>query len=212
VNVAIVAAIAPAQVSAKPGLSGMGIRVMAVIQDHQLHIAKDGFYRVVIWAAFGQTDPVQVQLPHHSPRSTRFDRVSTVLVQRDPHWLVGIPAAYLSHELTHLLGAFARQHHPMHLATDRIVADEQVEEPACFLSAGQHQSLGRGIAPAAIGFHRNRLDIEKQQPATRRQMLENPADPGQAGGSLRILADELALDAPQMNIVFLATDAGAPAR
>jgi hypothetical protein len=41
-------------------------------------------------------------------------------------------------------------------------------------------------------------------------MLENPADPGQDGGSLGILADELALDAPQVNIVFLATGAGAP--
>jgi hypothetical protein len=43
-------------------------------------------------------------------------------------------------------------------------------------------------------------------------MLENPADPGQDGRPLGILADELALDTPQVDIVFLATAAGAPAR
>jgi hypothetical protein len=43
-------------------------------------------------------------------------------------------------------------------------------------------------------------------------MLENPADPGQNGRALGILADEFALDPPEVNIVFLALAAGAPAR
>jgi len=43
-------------------------------------------------------------------------------------------------------------------------------------------------------------------------MLENPADPRQNGGALRSLTDEFALDAPEVNIVFLALAAGVPAR
>jgi hypothetical protein len=43
-------------------------------------------------------------------------------------------------------------------------------------------------------------------------MLENPANPGQDGRSLGIVADQLALNAPQVDIVFLAIDAGTPAQ
>jgi hypothetical protein len=43
-------------------------------------------------------------------------------------------------------------------------------------------------------------------------MLENPADPGQSGGALGIRADEFALDAPEVDIVFLALVAGVPAQ
>jgi hypothetical protein len=43
-------------------------------------------------------------------------------------------------------------------------------------------------------------------------MLENPADPGQDGRPLGIGADELALDAPQVDIVFLAPAAAVPAQ
>jgi hypothetical protein len=39
VNEPVVAAVAPAQVSADPALGGAGIKVIAVVQDHQLHIA-----------------------------------------------------------------------------------------------------------------------------------------------------------------------------
>ena len=100
----------------------------------------------------------------------------------------------------------------MHLTADGVVGHEQVEEPPRFLVAGQDQPSGRGVAPAAVSFHGNRLDVEKHQPAVVRQMLENPADPGQDGGALRVLTDELALDAPEVNIVFLALAAGVPAQ
>jgi hypothetical protein len=43
-------------------------------------------------------------------------------------------------------------------------------------------------------------------------LLENPADPGQDGRALGILADEFALDAPKADIVFLAPAAGVPAQ
>jgi len=43
-------------------------------------------------------------------------------------------------------------------------------------------------------------------------VLKNPADPGQDGRALGILADEFALDAPKVNIVFLAPAASAPAQ
>jgi hypothetical protein len=43
-------------------------------------------------------------------------------------------------------------------------------------------------------------------------MLENPADPGEDGRPLGIRADEFALDAPQVDIVFLAPVAVVPAQ
>jgi hypothetical protein len=43
-------------------------------------------------------------------------------------------------------------------------------------------------------------------------MLENPADPSENGGPLRVLAEKLALDAPKADVVFLALAASAPAQ
>ena len=211
-NVAVAAAVAPAQMSANTRLGRLDIWVITVVQDHELYIAKERFDRIVIGAAFRQADPVQVQLPHHPPGFARFAGMGTVLIERDPQRHIGMPAAHLAHKPADMLGRFARQHHPMHLAADRVVAHKQVEEASCFLGARQDEALGRGIAPAAVSLHGNRLDIEKQQPAVAWQMLENPADPGQDGGALGILADEFALDAPEVDIVFLALAAGVPAQ
>lgn len=63
-NEVIVAAIAAAQMGTNSMLSGSGVRVIAVIQDHELYVTKDGLNRVIIGAAFGQADPVPLKFTH----------------------------------------------------------------------------------------------------------------------------------------------------
>jgi hypothetical protein len=211
-NVAVVAAVAPAQVSADPALGRLGVRVIAIVEDHQLHMAEDDLDWIIVRAAFGQTDPVQEQGAHHPPGLARFAGMRPILIEGHPERKVRIPATHLLHELANTLGILAWQKHPMHLATDRVIAHEQVEVPAGLLIARQHQSLGRGVTPTAVGFDRNGLDVEEQQPAVGWQIPKNPADPGQDGEAAGILTDELALDAPKADVVFLALAASAPAR
>lgn len=74
-------------------LCKFGIGIIAIIQDHQLDVTEDGFNRVVIWAAFGQTDPMKVQFTHDLASEPRLARMGTVLVQDDPHGNIRIPFA-----------------------------------------------------------------------------------------------------------------------
>ncbi len=52
-NESILAAIASAQMGANSMLSDFGMRVMAVVQDHELYIAKDILHWVIVGTAFG---------------------------------------------------------------------------------------------------------------------------------------------------------------
>ena len=95
----------------------------------------------------------------------------------------------------------------MDFSADGIVDQEQIEVPARFLVSRQHQSLGGGVTSSAVGFDGNGLDVEEQQSPFARQMPENPADAGQDRRALRVLTDQLALNAPKAQTVFLATAA-----
>ena len=107
VNKPVMATVATPQVRTDPALSGFRFGVIAVVQDHQLHIAEDRFDRVVVWTAFGQADPMQVKFPHRPPRLARFAGMGPVLIEHHPKRGLGIPAAHLSHELANAVGAFA---------------------------------------------------------------------------------------------------------
>lgn len=100
----------------------------------------------------------------------------------------------------------------MHLSALGIITDEQVETPMCLLVASQHQALGQGVTPSAVGLHGNRFDIEKYEMPTGGQMSEKPADPSQNCRSLRVWTEKLALHPSKVKIVFLATDASVPVR
>ena len=58
-NDVILAAIVSAQRCTNAVLSDFGIRVVTVVQDHELYVAKDNLNRVVVGTAFGQIDPGQ---------------------------------------------------------------------------------------------------------------------------------------------------------
>lgn len=64
-NQAIPALIASAQMRANAMLSGFFIWVIAVIEDHKLDVAKDVLHRIIVGTAFGQADPMQLQITHH---------------------------------------------------------------------------------------------------------------------------------------------------
>lgn len=74
-------------------LCDFGLAITAIIQDHKLDVTEDRFNRVVIGAAFGQTDPMEVQFTHDLASEPRLARMGTVLVQDDPHGNIRIPFA-----------------------------------------------------------------------------------------------------------------------
>ncbi len=47
-------------------LRSFDIRIIAVVQDHQLNITKDRLERIIIGTTFWQGDPMQFQLPHQA--------------------------------------------------------------------------------------------------------------------------------------------------
>ena len=123
-NKTIRAAVASAQMSANSVLSDFGLRVIAVVQNHELCVTKDILNWVIVGTAFGQADPVQLKLTHDLTSAPRLAWMSTVLVKGNPNCGCGIPVTKATHKLAHVLGAFAGQKHPMHLSTSGIVTDE----------------------------------------------------------------------------------------
>ena len=93
------------EVLADAPLCRFDIRIITVIQDHQLNVAEDILGRIIIGTAFGQRNPVQFQLPHQATRLTRLARMRRVSIQDNPNRLVGVPVPNLPHEVTHLCGA-----------------------------------------------------------------------------------------------------------
>jgi len=52
-NETIFAVIASAQMGTNSMLSDFGMRVIAIVQDHELYVAKDNLHRVIVGTAFG---------------------------------------------------------------------------------------------------------------------------------------------------------------
>ena len=95
------------QMRTDTSLSGAGVGIVTVIQNHRLNIAEDGFYWIVIRTPFGQRNPMQLQRPHRLLGLPRFAGMRPVLIEGDPDIAARIPAAHTPHELTDLVGAFA---------------------------------------------------------------------------------------------------------
>lgn len=164
----ILSPIAVTQMLAEAMLGRLRVGIIAIVQQHQLNIAKHDFNWVVVGTAFGQTDPMQAQRAHDTPRVARLARMSAILIERDPERLIWEPAPQAAHELTYVTSALARKEAPIDSPLNRIVGDEQIEQTACFLRSREHQFLGGGVTPAAIGFHGNRFHIKEDQPAPAR--------------------------------------------
>ena len=70
--------------------------MLLVGQDRQCYpvpsiaLTEDGFRRIVVWACLGQTDPVQFEPAHQSPRLLRLTRVGGILIERDPDLRIAI--------------------------------------------------------------------------------------------------------------------------
>lgn len=199
----ITATVAAAQVAADTPLGGLGVRVVAAIQDVSLNVAVDPLHRVVVGTALRQADPVQLQFPHGASGLMRLARMCRILVQRDPYLLIGIPTADPPHEPANRCRVFAGLERPVALAASGIVKQAQVEPSARLLRPGQHQFLRRRILPPAIRLYRHGLDVEEHQDAPLRQMPPNPANPGQNGQPLRVGTDQLPLDRAEVDAPFL---------
>jgi len=118
------------------------IRVIAIVQDHQLHIAKQSLHGIVIWTCLGQTDPVQLQFPHHATRLAGFARMGAILIQNYPDFLGGIPLPHAAHETTNMFRIFAGVKSPADASLSHIIQRKQVEKTARLLTPLQHQAFG----------------------------------------------------------------------
>lgn len=61
VDPAVLPPVASPQVPADAPLRGFHIRVVAVVEDHQLDVAEDRLDWIVVWAPLGQRHPVPLQ-------------------------------------------------------------------------------------------------------------------------------------------------------
>ena len=57
-----------------------GIHIVAGVEDILLNIAEDVLRRIILGTAFGQTDPVQLQLAHRPTCLPGFTRMCRILV------------------------------------------------------------------------------------------------------------------------------------
>jgi hypothetical protein len=126
-DVPVLSPVATPKMRTDTALRCTSVRIVAVVQDHQLDIAEDGLDRVVIRAAFGQTDPVQVQGAHDLTGLLGFARMSGVLIQDNPDHRVGIPLPDATHQATHPGRAFAWKKRPSHPSSLNIIQQEQIE-------------------------------------------------------------------------------------
>jgi len=188
---------------ADPLLCSLLIRIIAVIEYHHLHIAKNVFHWIIIWACFGQADPVQFQLSHRVPSDSRFARVRTVLIQSEPHVFGLIPTTHLLHKMAYVFGTLAIQVFPSHLPRAFIVEQEQIELPASLLTKRQHQALFARVAASTVGFDEDRFDIKEQQDSVFWKMLSNQTDSAQNRLPLGVIADDFAPDSAKVESPFL---------
>lgn len=63
-----------------PPLSGLGVWIIAGVEDLLLDITEDRLYRIVVGTAFGQTDPMQAQAAHRPTGQSRFAWMGRILI------------------------------------------------------------------------------------------------------------------------------------
>jgi hypothetical protein len=199
----VLSPVALAPVGADTFLGGSRIGIVARIQDHLLHVAEEGFERVVVGTPLGQADPMQLELAHHPAGEAGFARMSTVLIQDHPYLLSGIPTADLAHEASHRRRVFPASEPPAHPAAVELIEAEEVEEAPGLLVARDFQALGRSVAAPPVGLDCDGLLIEEHQHARAGAVAPDRANAGQNRWSLRVITAELALEAAEVDPPFL---------
>ena len=109
-----------------------------VIQYHQLHITEESFRSIVVSACLIQTDPVQFEPSHQSPRLFRLTRVCVIPIERDPDLRISIAASHSIHELADVMRTLARQLCPIYTTAPHILDDKQLEATTRLLPAVEH--------------------------------------------------------------------------
>jgi len=176
-----------------------------VIQNPLGHVTEQGLDRVIIGTPLGQTDPVQVQGPHQPACLLGLAGVCGVAVQGDPDRLAGVPAPDAPHEPADVRRPLAREERPPGPALVHFVEGEQVEASLGLLIPGQDQAALPRVPPAPVRLPRDGLDIEESHDGGAGAVPPLEAEAPPDGWPLRVVADPLAPDAPQLEPPLLST-------
>ena len=173
---AVLSFIPPAEVIRNPpfGVSGRGI--IAVIENHQLDSAEARFCRVIIGAALGKTDPMDMELVKEPPRLAGLTRMRRILIKYHPENGSRIAPSESPKKTADIRGALTFHECPMNTAGLFIVRDKEVKEAPSFLARLKYESALGSIAPSSVRFHGNGLIIEEEQMALFYQMSTSPPD------------------------------------
>lgn len=153
------------------------IRIVTVVKNHHLDSTEDGFHRIVIRTALGQTDPVELELPHGLPGCPALTGMGAILIHGDPDQWSGRPAAHVVQELPARGRPRARHTGPAQASGVHLIEPEQIEAAFDVLPPLQDPFFGTALAAPTIGLDRKRLDIKKDQPPLRGQLPPDKAAP-----------------------------------
>jgi hypothetical protein len=190
------------EVTADAVLGRPGVGVVTVVQDPLLDITEDVLHRVIVRTPLGQRRPAQVQRAHQPTRLSGFARVRRVPVEGHPHRSSGIPAPDPPQEPADKLRSLAGKERPASATVVHVVEGEQVKASPRLLVAGQNQAALPRVPPSPVSLDRDRLDVEKDQDPAGRAVLPLPAEAAEDRGPLRVIAQQFAADAPQVEAPF----------
>jgi len=90
-----------------PPLCDRRIGIGTGVENHLLHIGEDGFHRVVVGIAFGQTRPANPQGSQLPACSSALDRMGRVPIQSQSQLPLAVTAADLLEETADIPGTLA---------------------------------------------------------------------------------------------------------
>lgn len=113
---------------------------------------------------------MELEGPHNRPGMARRTRMRSILIEDNPHRLVGIPSTEALHEPTHMLSIFGGHKSPTDPAGIDFIERKQIEFAFRLLRPRQDEPFFSRIASPSIGFDGDDFDIKKEEQPLARSM------------------------------------------
>ncbi len=128
VDAAVGSTVAALQVTADPPSRDRRVSIGTGVENHLLDIGEDGFHRVVVGIAFGQSRPADTQGAELPACSLALDRMRRIPIQSQPQLSLAVAAADLLEEAADVLRTLARIEPPQAPTSVVLVGHEQVDQ------------------------------------------------------------------------------------